>query len=219
MLDHDFIKRLKNREHISNMREEVLEICEKYKLEKPTMQLVQGIGYNAGKYPTKLEGKSTFQYNLWLNMLHRISVTYTDCIISENFKNFSYFYEWCEKQIGFGLPNYELDKDLLIKGNKLYSEETCVFIPKELNVLLTKRQNDRGSLPVGITEQKGRYRARCNIYGVRKHIGYFDTPELAFEAYKLAKENHIKDIAHKYKDSIDIRVFNALIKYKVDIGD
>mgnify|MGYP003440307986 FL=1 len=183
------------------------------------MQLVQGLGYNDGKYPAKLDGKITFQYNLWLNMLHRISVTYTDCIISENFKNFSYFYEWCEKQIGFGLPNYELDKDLLIKGNKLYSEETCVFIPKTLNVLLTKRHNDRGSLPIGVTEKRGRYLARCNIYGVRKHIGYFDTPKLAFEAYKLAKENHIKDIALKYKDSIDIRAFNALMKYKVEIGD
>ena len=78
--------------------------------------------------------------------------TYKDCICSDNFKQYTYFYEWCEQQKGFNTFDengniFELDKDLLFKDNKLYSEYTCVFLPKEVNALVTwykdyKNEND-----------------------------------------------------------------------------
>ncbi|BBI90487.1 HNH endonuclease [Tenacibaculum phage PTm1] len=116
-----------------------------------------------------------------------------------------------------------LDKDLLVKNNKIYSKDTCVFIPNDVNVLITNRRNFRGCLPIGVTTSKNRnkYRSQINIYGKRIGLGYFDTPFDAFNAYKEAKENHIKDIANKYKNEpwmLD-KLYNALMTYEVEITD
>lgn len=191
------------------------------------MQLVQGVGVNDRSISSQLNGKDTKEYTLWRSMLYRCyskpylekHPTYVGCSVSDTFLYYHLFNAWCQTQVGFGKEGYHLDKDLLIKGNKVYSEDTCVFIPKEVNNLLVKSNSIRGLYPIGVSKKGLKFQARCTIFGKPKHLGYFDTPELAFEAYKLAKENHIKDIVHKYKDSIDIRVFNALINYKVDIGD
>lgn len=47
----------------------------------------------------------------------------------------------------------------------------------------------------------------------------FKTPELAFQAYKQAKEAFIKQQAEKWKDRIDIRAYEALLRYEVLITD
>ena len=191
------------------------------------MQLVYGVGINDSSCPANVNGKITKEYTLWRNMLKRCyskpylekQPTYIGCSVSDNFKYYHLFHAWCQTQIGFGKEGYQLDKDLLIKGNKLYSEDTCVFIPKELNALLTKRTLDRGIYPIGVTKHRNKFQARCNANKVGKHLGLFDTPELAFQAYKTFKEAYIKERAELYKDSIDPRAYQALINYKVNIED
>lgn len=190
-------------------------------------RLVRGVGINDRKYPMSLHGIDTREYALWNNMLKRCystisqidRPTYVGCSVSENFKAFSYFHEWCNTQVGFKDTNYQLDKDLLLKNNKQYSEETCVFIPQELNALILKNKSIRGNLPIGVCKHGVKFQTGCKINGVRKYIGLFDTPELAFSAYKTFKEAHIKELAEKYKDTIDPRAYRALINYEVDIND
>lgn len=58
-----------------------------------------------------------------------------------------------------------------------------------------------------------------NIGGATKYLGTFKTPEQAFQAYKHAKENHIKLLAEKYRGQIDPRAYEALLNYKVEITD
>ncbi len=191
------------------------------------VRLVQGVGINDGKYPATLNGINTKEYSLWTNMLercysvkyHEARPTYVGCNVSDNFKSYSYFYEWCQNQIGFGGCDFSLDKDLIYKGNKEYSETACVFIPIEINSVLTKRQSDRGLLPIGVTKNGKNYKAQCSYNGVQKHLGTFDSPELAFTAYKTFKEAHIKELAEKYKDTIDQRAYQALLNYEVTIDD
>ena len=152
--------------------------------------------------------------------------TYKDCEVSENFKSYEYFYEWCHKQIGFGVDGngnpFQLDKDLLIKGNKVYSESTCVFIPAEVNTLLVKRTASRGEYLIGIYWNK---KASAFVARVRKNtgksefLGYFKTELEAFKAYKQAKEEFIKEQANEWKDKIDVRAYEALMNYTVEITD
>lgn len=190
-------------------------------------KLIYGIGLNSGKYPAKVNGKNTHIYNLWRNVLarcydpnyHREKPTYVGCSVSGNFQNYSYFYEWAQQQIGFGQENYHLDKDLILRGNRVYSEDTCVFLPWELNGLLLSRKSARGTLPIGVSDHRGRFRACCSGSSRLYHIGIFDTVEEAFLAYKQAKESYIKLQAEKWKALIDPRAFAALMAYEVSITD
>lgn len=94
-------------------------------------------------------------------------------------------------------------------------------MPKEINVLIIDRENCRGEYPVGVYLDKanGKFQARLRIKGKQKYLGRFTTPEEAFQAYKVAKEAHIKTVAEKWKDQLDERVFQALLKYTVEIDD
>ncbi len=189
--------------------------------------LICGVGFNDRKYPASIGGKDTKEYILWNNLLKRCYCsktqeerpTYKGCSVSEKFKSYSDFYEWCLTQIGFGQESFHLDKDLIFKGNKLYSEDTCLFLPRELNVLLTTRKSLRGSLPIGVSAHQGRFLATCNTNKLSRHIGLFNTAEEAFQAYKQVKEAFIKRQAEKWKTFIDPRAYEALIAYTVSITD
>ena len=191
---------------------------------------VFGVGMLGAKYPIKVNGVITKEYMLWKRMLERCysdsyqkkQPTYKGCKVSDNFKSYEYFYEWCHSQIGFGVDGFQLDKDLLIKGNKVYSEFTCVFIPSEINSLLTKSTASRGEHLIGVSWSKkgGAFVARVNKNkGGSEYLGSFNTEIEAFNAYKQVKESFIKEQAEKYKSQIDPRAYEALMNYQVEITD
>ena len=190
-------------------------------------KLVYGVGVNAGKYPAKVNGKPLKEYDIWKSLLSRCynhkcqqrKPTYIGCSASENFKNYSYFYEWCQNQIGFGQRGFQLDKDLISKGNKLYSEDTCLFLPNELNTFLISRKATRGDLPLGVSATHNKFITHCRTDKPSHHRGIFNTPEEAFQAYKQAKEAFIKRQAEKWKAHIDPRAFAALMAYTILITD
>ena len=191
---------------------------------------VYSVGIIGAKYPSRVNGVLTREYRLWMDMLRRCysdgfrkkNPTYKDCEVSDNFKSYEYFYEWCNEQIGFGVEGFELDKDLLIKGNKIYNKNTCIFIPSEINLVLTKRTTSRGRHLIGVYWNK-KYKAFVaqisRNKGKREYLGYFKTELEAFNAYKVAKEAFIKEHANKWKGQIDDRAYNALMNYTVEITD
>lgn len=146
---------------------------------------------------------------------------YKDVEISDCFKYYSNFKAWCDRQIGFNKEGFELDKDILVKGNRVYSEDTCCFVPREINVVLTYRRKDKGLYPVGVSYKKliGKYVSQISKHGEVVHLGCFSTPEGAFYAYKEAKEGYIKELAEKWKDQIDPRAYNALMNWTIEITD
>jgi hypothetical protein len=188
---------------------------------------VFGVGV-VGDSITKIEGKITTVYNTWVGILercyseklHNIRPSYKDCEISEEWKYLDNFKVWFEANHKDG---WEVDKDLLIKGNKIYSEKTCRCIPKSLNNLIKEnwKLNTKG-LPLGVTERVGctnnPYNASISVgESKRISIGNYPTPELAFEAYKIEKERRIKFVATELftNNEIDNSLYEALINYEV----
>lgn len=207
-------------------------------------KLVYGVGVSEpGKFArsVKIDGKNykTPEYELWKNMLARcyspvmnkLRPRYVGCSVSENFKNFQWFANWCQSQIGFGVKGYQLEKDILIKNNKIYSEDTCRFVPNDLNMLLAKSNAKRGYCSIGVYKQvdkNGIVRGYVAQSGNKQnskdishkgYIGVYSTEEDAFVAYKTQKEFIIKSTVLKYKGLISLDVFNALMKYEVEITD
>lgn len=179
-------------------------------------------------------GKDKQVYRLWLRLLERAYnenyhlkfPTYEDVEVCEEWLNFQNFAKWCYSQEFYNTNDhkgntYQLDKDLLCKGNKIYAPETCCFIPAEINGLLIKNDKDRGEYPIGVypNNDHTKFRAHVSCYGKLKSLGSFSTPEEAFQAYKKAKESHIKLVAEKWKGRIDEKTYKGLLSYEVEIGD
>ena len=203
----------------------------------PYEKRIFGIGYiGEGKYKVMNNNKYSKEYITWKEMLRRCydknykekHPTYRKSECHKKWHNFQNFGEWFKEN--YYTVNNEtmcLDKDILIKKNKIYNSNTCIFVPERINMLFIKRDNDRGNYPIGVNKDKrhNRFQARCSIYDfdkrkiVRVYLGYYKTPEEAFEVYKQFKESHIKKVANYYKDKIPQKLYNAMYQYEVEITD
>ena len=197
---------------------------------------VYGIGYiGDGKYKSRNNGKHTTQYRYWHNMMNRCygricyknpskNRKYKDCSVCDEWINFQNFAKWFDENY------YEidgdkmcLDKDILRKGNKIYSPNSCVFVPNRINILFIKSDKLRGDLPIGLTYHKrdNKIDVYCNTNRNQEFLGRFNINEIeeAFNAYKQFKENYIKQVAEEYKDKIPKKLYEAMYKYEVEITD
>jgi len=178
---------------------------------------VCGKGYlSYGEYNTR-ENKdahsrwSSILKRCYSEIIHNKQPNYIECEICVEWLNFQNFAKWFYQNYR---DRFQLDKDILFKGNKIYGPNTCCFVPREINVLLTLRNNYRGEYPIGVSYKRGRFISIVNINTKQIHIGVFDNIIDAFNAYKKEKENHIKQIANKYKSQITTECYNALINWR-----
>ena len=191
----------------------------------PYYKKICGVGFiGEGKYKSKQSEKSTLYYTTWINMIkrcydekyHKKQPTYKDVIVCEEWHNFQNFAKWFEENY---VEGFHLDKDILVKNNKIYSPETCCFIPREINNLFLLRKQERGKYPIGVKKNFNKYEVVVSKYKKQYYIGLFETPEEAFQVYKEVKEKYIKELAEKWKELIPSIVYQALYNYKVEIVD
>lgn len=204
------------------------------KVKNPFRPDVYNIGYlGQGKYKSiGKDGKKTKAYKYWHHMLERCYdpyrlnkyPTYIDCYVCDEWLCFQNFAEWFYQNY-YEIENerMHLDKDILVKGNKIYSPETCVFVPNRINTLFVKQQRKRGEYPIGVSPHKRAdvLQASCNISEKQEYLGRFslNKPFQAFTCYKNYKENYIKKVADEYKNLIPSELYEALYKWEVEIND
>lgn len=205
---------------------------ERCSFKNKTYPSVYGVGFSGkGVYSSRRHNKI---YKKWQSMLQRCfdrefqkqHDTYLDCTVCEDWFNFQNFAEWAYSQPNYS-DNYKLhlDKDLLKKGNRLYSPENCCFIPHEINTLIVTTSKVGTELPVGVIWHKrdNEYRAQMTIRkGTKRtnvHILSSKCPHECFLAYKSVKEQRIKDMAEEFKDFITKAAYDALMSREVEITD
>lgn len=201
-----------------------------------------GVGY-LGNTKSTIKGKNKKSYITWKNILARCYDKTSDsykyyggngCSVCKEWLCFENFEKWYnenyyECSIGGRMC---VDKDILVKGNKIYSPQTCVIVPNLINDIFTKSNANRGSLPIGVSFDKKAYGNPLNMYGARMSqynfntqkkellfIGYFDNAMEAFYEYKYQKEQYIKDIADLYKNEIPEKLYKAMYNYEVELTD
>lgn len=142
---------------------------------------------------------------------------YQDCYTCEEWYNFQNFAEWYYKNYyEVQGEDIQIDKDILIRRNRIYSPETCILVPQTINLLFVNRRNYRGDYPIGVSKSGNKFTAMCGYDKKVKQLGSYKTPEEAFLAYKEFKENHIKNVADRFKDVIPEKLYNALYTYEVN---
>ena len=171
------------------------------------MGLVYNIGiYEKGEYTSVSHLKA---YKIWKGILQRCYSekslkkypTYKGCEVCDEWKEFQNFAEWFSENY---IQGYTIDKDILGDG-KLYSSETCCFVPNRINNIFHKNKHLTNKFGQGVTLQGSRYRVQVNTLGTkRKHIGYYATIEEAGKAYKEAKIKATNEILDYYNLSNQI---------------
>ena len=207
----------------------------KGKIKCPYEPRTFGVGYlGEGKYKMSENGKYTDEYKIWHGMLkrcydpkyHERKPTYKGCTVEDYLLNFQNMGEWINENY-YEVPGERmcLDKDILCKGNKVYSRETCIFVPERINLLFIKCDKSRGKNPIGVTPtSSGNYQAHCNNgYGKTIALGVYSTKEEAFRVHKEYKEKIIKDVIDSYEGIIPepyySRLKTAMYNYEVEIDD
>ena len=161
-----------------------------------------------------------------IKKIHKKYPTYIDCEVCEEFHNFQNFAEWYyDNYYEVEGERMELDKDILFKHNKIYSPETCIYVPQTINSLFVKNDKLRGESVIGTSLKNGKYVVRCHMINPEtgksksEYLGYYTTQEKAFEVYKYYKEKNIKQVADYYKGQIPQKIYDVLYDYEVEIDD
>lgn len=182
--------------------------------------VVCGVGFiGDGKFFATKKGKRDPAYRAWTNMLFRCfsddyksrQPTYMKCTVDESWLSYQVFAKWFyENNKG---EKYQLDKDLIIHGNKHYSPETCALVPQWLNLFTVARGADRGDYPIGVSfsKQKNKFEAYCNENAKRKQLGFYESPETAHQAWKKYKLGLALERKHEM-DEIDTRIYPNVVK-------
>lgn len=203
----------------------------------PYHPTIEGVGITGVNCPVKNEyGDIVKPYQTWVLVLRRCYSkstkekwpTYENATCCEEWKLYENFYNWIVNEENYdiwkNLPRSGIDKDILIKGNKLYCPEKCVLVPQEINSLFTKSDKSRGNWPIGVTYiyKTDKFEAQCNdLHKKSIYLGVYDTPEEAFYVYKEYKESLIKNTAIEYYNNgqISKKCYDAMMNYVVEEDD
>lgn len=213
-----------SQQHIKSVRTGDLRNGE---VSNPFFPSVFGVGYFGIDSNSKEGYKAgTREYMFWKGAVERCysrlslkrSPTYKGCSVEVEWHNFQNFAEWCQHQIGFNEAGWQLDKDLLVGyglENKVYNQDTCVFVPQEVNTLFIIPSTKTDGLPTGVSycKDRGNYQAGCGAGGYRKALGRFSTPECAYEAYLTYKKIRVSEVLDEYKSRLDPRVVVKLEEF------
>jgi len=179
-----------------------------------------GIGINDAHYATQpmVNGAALRDpaYSSWADILtraysqkfHEKQPTYSDVTVCKDWHSFSAFRAWW---LGNYREGWQLDKDLLMPGNREYSPDACIYIPSRLNAFTIDCGASRGKFQIGVSLHKptGKYIAQCGnpVTGRKHRLGSFTSPEEAHEAwlnFKLELAVQLKPVM----DYIDKRIYN-----------
>lgn len=204
-------------------------------VKNPYYPSVYGVGMIGTKYPRSINCKNIREYDIWNNILERSyspkykkrQPSYKEVTCCEEWLNYENFYEWLHSQPNFDKwcenKRWAIDKDILNKGNKIYSPENCCLIPQSVNCLFLKREAQRGDLPIGVRKVGNMFEATCSNPFTKKNekLGKYNSIEEAFNVYKRYKEDLIKQVAEiEYKTrNITKECYFAMINYVIEIND
>lgn len=181
--------------------------------------LVYGVGINDYVGSISSHGVHMKSYKNWVRVLERCYDTkykkknpsYNDVVICDEWIKFSNFKAWFDNNY---VDGYEIDKDILVQGNKVYSPDTCCFVPRRINTLLLNKQRTNTSGIIGVYKRGNIYSASLQMEGRRTYIGCFKTAEEASAAYVEVKSKYaIKVVTEYFNDGlIKENVRDAIIK-------
>lgn len=189
-------------------------------IKNPYQPIVRGIGYiGVGEFTASINSGYRPVYKSWVGMFERCydakyqarCPTYKGCTVHPEWHNFQNYAKWHLNHECYGL-GYEIDKDILVLGNKVYSPDTCTLVPSNVNKVAVIRSSPLGLRNTGIIKRKSldRFLVRMNINGKTEVLGYFETEQEAHLAFINKKAERVRDVAQEYRKTLDDKTLDAL---------
>lgn len=186
-------------------------------IKNPYHPSVYGIGYiGDGAYLVSKDRKHLVAYKKWQSMIERCyseryqlkKPSYVGCTVSNDWLNYQNFAEWFYSDPHHD-RGYELDKDVLLVGNKVYSGKTCALVPSDINNF-AKGYAKENNLPIGVGYRNGSYSARIYKGGKSEWVGSYSELNEAAKAYTSARNYHARQLAEHWKNKVSYAVYRAL---------
>lgn len=180
-----------------------------------------GVGYlGMGEFKTGGAKKGTLEYKAWMGMLQRVYgdvlVCYLGCTVHQHWHNFQNFAKWYTSQRFYG-RGYHMDKDLLSRGVKIYSPETCCLLPVEINSLIVQLNEKINGLPVGVHHHRnGRFKSTIRMNRKHTFLSVYETIEDAKKAFYSAKVCYTKVLIKDWEDFIDEGLGNLILRKVIE---
>lgn len=181
-------------------------------VENPYHPTFFGVGFRGqGNYSLSLASKACSD---WTGMLFRCygrrslpaNPTYKDVYVCESWHNFQNFAEWHEQNYVLG---WELDKDLFSDFlDKSYSEDTCCYLPKPLNLLLSRLGQDHENV---YSDPRGKVRTYSARYS-GKSLGTFKTKLEAIKVQNSYAKSAREQLLQKYIPVLSERIVDAFYR-------
>ena len=162
---------------------------------------------------------NTKAYNSWKNMMNRcynekLGINHRSRVCDE-WKVFENFKNWHDAHYYEGA---ELDKDWNGYHRHYCSPETCVFMPRKLNLYL----KDKCVSKRDYSFKNGKYVAQCYICGRQLYLGRYSDLQDCIEAVITTRRSYALGIAdglridseHLGKTLISEEAYNAVLRHK-----
>lgn len=193
-------------------------------------KLIFGLGVcDSGQHQAMLSGRPTRVYQIWYAMFRRCygnrdikaRPTYIDCTVCDEWRSFQTFADWYYANYPKDGGNYQLDKDLKILGNKVYSPETCLFVSRQVNMFTIDCGAKRGDLMIGVSIRKdsGMFVAQCGNPSIKRkneYLGQFESELQAHLAWRKRKSELAYELAMTQENP---EVADALLQWKLALDN
>lgn len=185
------------------------------RVKNPYKRKICGVGYKGvGPYVPSVGRNTTKCWHVWRNMISRCydennksyqSYGAVGVTVCEDWHNFQNFAEWYYENFKEG---WEIDKDIF--GGDIYSPESCVMIPKELNNFFKRKTLQAEDNGIHFDKAKNSYVAQITHQQNHTHLGRFKIKEDAINAFRKEKQKLMKSKLAKFEEKLDIKVLTKL---------
>jgi hypothetical protein len=193
-------------------------------LKNPYRPSVKGVGFiGSGKFPRSIMSKPTKPYALWASMINRCycekrnssKKSLSGISVDKEWHNFQNFALWLDLQENGMNPDFDLDKDLRVPGNKIYSKYSCSMVPREINKMVKSMSGYERDLPQGVKIKGTHFESYIGMNGSQFYLGRYQTAEDASKAYKDKKQEYFVEMAEKHKNVIHADVYTNLTTRRI----
>lgn len=150
-------------------------------------------------------------YLIWCSIHSRAGKAkgYEDVTICNDWYLFSNFYKWYRDNY---VKDWHVDKDILLQGNREYSPQNCIMVPRVINNLFKRSSSMHDIKGVYLDKRTDKYYAQIRIDGKTKQSGSSSDILVAHQHYLTLRKNRLEELLERFSNCENQYAYNRLVQ-------